>query len=250
MKQSLNGLRVLNTRPHDQAQKLGQSIRAAGGQNIECPALEIQPTANCWVNALPDLQQIRHAIFVSQNAVHYCFNQLRQSHINWPATINVIAIGQGTAKALAEFNVHVNEFPQLPDSEHLLALNSLQNIKNQTVLLFKGEGGRALIENHLALHQAKVHSLLVYKRVMPQVNEPFIRSIWHNDLVDIILYTSEQSIRNIFKMFGNDGLQWLQDKPCMVISERLAKVAAQHGINKIIVSHPDRIINTLFEFKD
>lgn len=250
MIQSLHGLRVLNTRPQEQAQKLSQSIIAAGGISIECPALDIKPTSNNWIKSLPDLKHVNHAIFVSRNAVHYCFTRLNQCNINWSPSINVIAIGQGTAKALAAFKIQVNELPALPDSEHLLTLKTLQHLKNQIVLLFKGEGGRALIEEHLVKHQAKVFSIPVYKRGVPQVNEEFVRSIWHNDLVDIILFTSEQSIYNMFKMFGNEARNWLQDKPCLVLSERLAKTAALQGINKIIVSHPDRMIDTLFDFKD
>lgn len=250
MTQSLHGLRVLNTRPQEQAQKLRQSITDAGGISLECPALYIKPTSNNWIKSLPDLKHVNHAIFVSRNAVHYCFTQLNQFNIEWPPTINVIAIGQGTAKALAAFKIQASELPKLPDSEHLLALKTLQHLKNQTVLLFKGEGGRALIEEHLIKHQAKAFSLPVYKREMPQVNQEFIKSIWHNDLVDIILFTSEQSIHNIFKMFGNEARNWLHSKPCLVISERLAKTAALLGMNKIIVSHPDRMIDALFDFKD
>ena len=40
---------------------------------------------------------------------------------------------------------------------------------------------------------------------MPKISRQFINSIWHDDLVDIILLTSEQSLHNLFKMFGKEA---------------------------------------------
>jgi uroporphyrinogen-III synthase len=248
MIETLKGLRILNTRPKKQAKSLNNAIKNANGITIECPTIEIKATSNAWVNTLPDLKKVNHAIFISANAVHYCFTQLRLHTINWPEHINVIAIGQASAKALNEFNIAVNYVPETPDSEHLLTLNILQQLNDQTILLFKGEGGRELIEERLLQQGAKVIRLEVYKRKLPKINHQFINSVWRDDLVDIILLTSEQSILNLFKMFSKEAHHWLQEKPCLVISERLAKSAASFGIKKIIISHPDRVMNTLFDY--
>ncbi len=248
MIRTLNGLRVLNTRPKNQAQALTKSITDAGGIAIECPTIEIKASNSSWVRSLPDLCNVNQAIFVSANAVHHCFTQLRLNHIHWPSQIHVIAIGQGTAKALHESNIQVNDLPDAPDSEHLLSLNMLQQLRNQTVLLFKGAGGRELIEEGLLKREAKVHTFNVYKRSLPQIRYQFINSLWRDDLVDIILLTSEQSIRNLFRMFDAEAHDWLQKKPCLVISERLAKSASLLGMKKIIISHPDRMMNTLLDY--
>ena len=229
MIRTLNGLRVLNTRPQNQARALSKSITDAGGISIECPTLEIKTTSKAWIRTLP-LSEVNQAIFVSANAVHYCFTQLKSNNIQWPTQIKVIAIGQGTAKALHELNIEVNDIPEAPDSENLLNLDTLQQIKNQTVLLFKGEGGRELIERGLLQRGAKTIILNVYKRVLPQIRHQFINSLWRDDLVDIILLTSEQSIHNLFKIFSKDAHDWLQEKPCLVISERLGKSASLLGM--------------------
>lgn len=248
MKRSLKDLRILNTRPKDQAKELNQYIKDAQGIPISCPALEIQANLNHWIELLPDLNNVDHAIFISANAVTYCFRQLRQNHITWPTTINVIAIGKGSAKALHQFNIHVNNIPDTPDSEHLLALESVQHINHQTVLLFKGQGGRQTIEEGLRLRGAKVITLSVYRRIMPEVHREFIHSLWRDNAVDIILLTSVQSIHNLFNMFGENARPWLQNKPCMVISARLAQSASLLGIKNIIISHPDRVMETLFDY--
>lgn len=250
MTETLNGLRILNTRPKEQAQLLNKKIIEAGGMPIDCPTLEIIPSQTNWIDKLPDLNSVTQAIFISPNAVRCCMKELTSRGINWPNSIRVIAIGKGTARVLNELNIQVNDVPELPDSEHLLTLDSLQQIKNQEILLVKGEGGRKLVEEYLMLKGAKACILSVYKRAMPIIDKEFINSLWRDDLVDIILLTSEQSIHNLFKMFGSERQEWLQNKPCLVISDRLAKVATLFGIKKILISHPERMISTLFDYKD
>ncbi|KTC83686.1 uroporphyrinogen-III synthase [Legionella cherrii] len=248
MKNSLYGLRILNTRPRGQASQLSESIRDAGGIVIELPALEIKATNTHWISLLPNLKTIDQAIFISANAVHYCFTQLSQHQIEWPSSIQVIAIGQGSAAALHEFNIQVSAVPDVPNSEHLLALKTLQQPEKQNVLLFKGEGGRPLIEEQLIKRGTNLLVLEVYKRVIPQMSTQFVQSIWRDDLVDIILLTSEQSLHNLFKLFDKEAHDWLRNKKWLVISERLAQVASSSGIRKIRICHPSRVMDTLFDY--
>ncbi|MFI4918262.1 MAG: uroporphyrinogen-III synthase [Legionellales bacterium] len=248
MTQSLHGLRILNTRPKAQAQMLSKSIIDAGGLVIECPTLQITATDQHWLDLIPDLRLVDQAIFISANAVHFCFRLLREKKINWPAQIKVIAIGYGSARALHDHAITVNEVPELPDSEHLLALKTIQSLKNQTVLLFKGEGGRTLIEDTLVQRGATLLKLLVYQRGVPKTGHQFIESIWRDDLVDMILITSEQSLINLFHIFGKAAHNWLQSKACLVISDRLADSAALFGMSRIIISHPQQMMKTLFDY--
>jgi len=83
---------------------------------------------------------------------------------------------------------------------------------------------------------------------MPIANSEQIHSLWHNRAVDIILFTSQQAINNTFLLFGDDKQAWLRSIPCIVISERLAKEAALLGMQTIIISSPETILNKLHEF--
>ncbi|WP_454785682.1 uroporphyrinogen-III synthase [Legionella sp. WA2024007413] len=248
MSNSLHGLRILNTRPHDQAQELSQSIREAGGIVVELPTLEIKATDNNWLQLLPDLKKVDQAIFISANAVHYCFTQLNRQHIKWPSSAHVIAIGQGSAAALQKFGIKVHAIPNIPNSEHLLALKTLKQPANQNVLLFKGEGGRPLIEEQLIKREVNLVILKVYQRVIPQISPKLIESIWRNDLVDIILLTSEQSLHNLFKMFEQEAQEWLRNKKWLLISERLAQVASSMSIKNIKVCNPNHIMTALSDY--
>ena len=247
---TLNGLRILNTRPQEQALSLNQEILKVNGISIDFPTLKIKATSPNWIKSLPDLNDVEIALFISANAVKYTFTLLEKNKRKWPEQIHVIAIGQSTAQALEHKGIRVTERPLLPDSEHVLKLPSLQQIKHKKLILFKGEGGRPLIEEYLQAQRAQLIVLSVYKRALPTINHQFSNSLWREDAVDIILLTSEESIHNLFKLFSQEAHGWLKNKPCVVISERLAQTALTLGIKKIKIGHPNRIINTLLEYKD
>lgn len=246
---NLQGLRILNTRPAHQAKNLSDAIKTAQGQVIECPTLLIQPTSRDWLKTLPDLNQVDLAIFVSANAVYYFFKSLADEHLTLPAHIKVIAIGEATAKALQSWTILVTATPAMADSEHLLSMDIIKGLSQATVLLCKGDNGRPLIEDELKQHGMNLIPISVYRREMPTYDPKFIKAIWQNDLVDIILITSQQSLQHLFSMFGNEAEQWLKDKTYLVLSERLASIARSHGITKVTISQPDDIINTLNRIK-
>jgi uroporphyrinogen-III synthase len=245
---TLLGLRVLNTRPKLQAQTLSQEIINAHGQVIECPLLEINATATVWMNNLPPLDTVDIAVFISSNAVHYCFEALLREKIQWPQHIHNIAIGHATAKTLQKYHIAVHDIPDVADSEHLLECAALKKPWNKKILLFKGIGGRPLIEQSLLQQKAGLHLFEVYERTLPKIDQKFLNSIWQERLVDIILLTSEESMQHLFLMFGDAAHDWLCDTPCLVLGHRLAQSAASLGFKKVILSRPNQIMDTLFDY--
>jgi uroporphyrinogen-III synthase len=101
--------------------------------------LTIEPTPAHWLKDLPNLNHVHQAIFISANAVNYFFKALQHHQLSWPLSIETIAIGQKSAEELVRFGINIHHLPKVADSENLLALPSLQQIKNQTILLIKGK---------------------------------------------------------------------------------------------------------------
>jgi uroporphyrinogen-III synthase len=241
---SLQGLRILNTRPLEQSRTWSHEIRALGGIAIDLPTLAIEPITS-WFMHLPPLQLVKQVIFISANAVHHFFSALKQGAIAWPTNIQITAIGKATAAALLTYDVTAQHIPRIADSEHLLMLDSLQHVGQQTILLIKGEDGRTLINDKLKERGARLIPLSVYRGVLPPTSEEFLNSLWHDDAVDIILFTSQQVMSNLFTLFGKEAKEWLCGKPCLVISERLATEAARLGMQHITVSGYDKVLETL-----
>lgn len=245
---NLHGLRVLNTRPLLQSQELNQCITMAGGLPISCPAMNIGSPDQDWLHLLPNLNDVQQAIFVSANAVTYSIPVLLEKKLAWPEHILVTAVGKGTALALASRQLRVDNIPEISDSEHLLMLNSLQAVHNETILLFKGEGGRTLITDTLTERGAKLIELHVYQRLLPDIEHEKLEHWWRDECVDIILFTSQEAIRNVFAMFGGSAQAWLKRTPCLVISERLAQFASKSGMHNIVICTPDTIMEALNQF--
>lgn len=246
---TLKGLRILNTRPQAQCQLLNQAINAAGGIAINFPTLVIKKTAvSTWLESLLLAKQAEQAIFTSANAVNFFYQACYQHHFNWPIQIIVSAIGQATAQALLAQNTQVDHIPGDENSEGLLALPHLQNIEKKLILLVKGKEGRSLIAETLKERGALLTILEVYQRDLPIVNKEETNKLWQDDLVDIILFTSQQAMQNLFTMLGEQATKWLQQKPCVVLSSRLAQAASLLGIQTIIVSRMETIIDAFYQF--
>jgi len=244
----LQGIRILNTRPKEQSIPLSQAIREAGGISIDFPTLVIEREPSNWLENLPNLTEVHHAIFISANAVDHFYAALKQLGLPWPSTIRTIAIGKATALALTNRDIRVDQTPAIADSDHLLQLSALKDIRNQTILLIKGVGGRMDITRTLLQRGAKLVSLDVYRRALPVVSQQTTHSLWHDTEVDIILFTSQQAMHNLFTLLGQDARAWLCRTPCLVISERLAEAASLLGIQTIVISSYDTLLSTLEHF--
>ncbi|WP_133130851.1 uroporphyrinogen-III synthase [Legionella yabuuchiae] len=229
----LTPIRVLNTRPKGQNAELSQLIQSVGCQSIELPAITITPL-NQWLSKLPSLSSIDYSIFISTNAVNLFFDRLDQHHMTWPSAIQVVAIGHATAKALHKRGVKVIAVPNPENSEGLLKLPQILNVNDKHILQVKGEGGLELIQNTLKARGANVTPIEVYQRALPSYSQSKINSLWHEDAVDIILFTSQETVQNLFAIFGNQGQSWLREKPCLVISERIAVTAKALGMKTIV----------------
>lgn len=242
-------LRVLNTRPAESAQTLNKALHDAGFIPVTMPGLTITPVSDDWLSAIVPLTQAQQAIFISPNAVTYCFDYLNKHHIVWPKTIRVTAIGTATATRLAIYGIPVCQVPSIATSEHLIELDSFQSIQHQTIFLFKGCDGRELIAQSLLEKGAKLIPVRVYcthKAIIPTEQIDFL---WQNNAIDTIVFTSAQALQNIVSAFTQDSLSWLCHKPCIVISERLAHEAVALGMKHILITRYDDIINTLIQMK-
>lgn len=244
----LTNLCLLNTRPAAQASMLTQAITAEGGRCIEFPVLDIEALPDNWVSKLPALNTVSQAIFISANAVHYCFNALDKAGLHWPEQIEIIAIGTATAQSLNDRKQLKSRVPVLSNSESLVNIPELLSASEGNILLFKGIGGRTLIADTLRARGLNLTCIDVYRRGLPTVDEKKIKALWNNTDIDIILLTSEQSINNLLILLGEAGKDWLCEKPCIVFGERLAKVATRAGIKQVILSSPDALLNSLYQF--
>lgn len=215
---------VLITRPLPQAHMLARACLQAGYDPVIFPILAIEKLKPQWPTTLDTFTKI---IFVSPNAVHAAFETLQL-----PSTVEVYAIGSGTAHVLHAYGVANVIFPDAGEyaSEGLLALASLQDLTGQTIIIVRGENGRTLLAETLTARGAKVEQVITYRR------EP-VPLTYKPPSTAVIIATSAEILAHLKALAEQHGLMTLIEPILVVSSQRLKEHAIELGYkNRIILA--------------
>jgi uroporphyrinogen-III synthase len=226
---TLTGVHVLVTRPAHQAQRLCEMIEAAGGTAIRFPTIEIGAPQNPAALAaiVAQLSTFDLAVFVSPNAVARAFSEIGANR--WPSTLTIACVGSGSARALVDHGIADALVPTRADSEGLLDLSALQNVRNKRVVIFRGEGGRELLGEKLRERGAEVVYAECYRRLKPQTDRGALTRRFLQQRIDIVTVTSADAMRNLHDMIEPPAAAVLARTPVIVVSERLRDVADELG---------------------
>jgi len=220
----LADLCVLITRPSAQSEPLRALISAEGGQAIVLPTIEIMPVKQDVTLSYVKQQDL--AIFVSPNAVIMLDQNVKAQ---WPNSLQIVAVGAGTAAALKLAGLHVQHQPKQFNSEALLKLPILQKVSEKRIVIFKGEGGRDLLATTLKERGALITEKVIYRRVLPKID---LKSALPDQLrkqINIIVCTSNTGLQNLVELISTANHKWLLNMPLLVISQRMANFACELG---------------------
>jgi uroporphyrinogen-III synthase len=227
---------VVITRPRGQSENLARLLREAGGEPLCIPAIEILPL----VDAAPfhalaaRLAQFDLAIFVSRNAVRSALDLMGGKP--WPAGLKAATVGQGSKEEL-----ELQGFKQViapaaqSDSEALLALPELAEVKGCRIVIFRGDGGRQLLGETLTQRGALVEYAACYRRVRPESADA-LGEAWR-DGIDAVTVSSAEGLVNFLQMPGQDAAR-MAAIPVFVPHPRVAQEAARLGLRRVIVAGP------------
>jgi uroporphyrinogen-III synthase len=226
----LAGLKVLVTRPRDQAIALAQAIELAGGAAIMFPLLDIAPVADTKIlrEQIARLHQFNLAIFISPNAVQYGLAAIAAEHAVLPP--QVATIGQGSAKALrAAGVVSVIAPTERSDSEGLLAMPELADVSGKRVMIFRGDGGRELLADTLRARGAAVEYAMCYQRskALPCMD------VLLRERPGAITVTSSEALVHLSNILDEKNIALL-DTPLFVPHSRIAAAAQRQGWKNIV----------------
>ncbi|EKD55153.1 MAG: hypothetical protein ACD_60C00025G0050 [uncultured bacterium] len=254
-KSSLQNLLVLVTRPMPEGEKLCAALRVEGAHPTYLPTIEIVPLLNekNLIKCMNDLDQYTLFIFTSPQAVFQSVALIKKAGPIFPKTLQVAAIGLGTAKALQSAGFISVIYPEEWSSEGFLALPLFQNLTGQRIAIFRGEGGRDLLAKQCEARGALVTPIVVYRRALPRVDDiEHYRELLQTQKIDIIVCTSGDGLRYLVHLMGADYLPLLQHTPLLVISERLIKLAKELQFDTVFLaanaSHL-AVIEALYQYK-
>jgi len=227
----LHNIHVLVTRPQGHADNLVRLLETDGAHAIRFPTIEIREPRDqtSLLQIIDRINDFDIAIFISPNAVIHAM-RLIQARGALAQHVLLACVGHGSAQALKNLGYAPALVPpEKFDSEALLALSPLQNVRNKKIIIFRGETGRELLASTLRTRGAQVEYAECYRRVKPQVDAGPLLQQWARGEVHIVTLTSVDGLRNLFDLLGEAGRKWLINTPAVVISERLAEVCRELG---------------------
>lgn len=252
-------LRVLVTRPAQEAVRWVDDFRAAGLDAIALPLIAIEPAGDEARHALQThrgrIDEYRALMFVSAAAVRHFFVESPPSVAASIATANARywATGPGTVSALRRSGIPVARIDAPApssgrfDSEALWALVRVQLTATDRVLIVRGgdaddrQTGRDWLARQIESVGAVCDQAVAYRRLMPAFSERD-RRLAEAAAVDgaVWLFSSSEAIGNL--------LQWLPVASwgrarAVATHPRIAQAAQDAGFGRVITSQP--VLNAL-----
>ncbi|MEM9243630.1 MAG: uroporphyrinogen-III synthase [Pseudomonadota bacterium] len=229
MKSANDTLKVVITRPLEQARTLAKKLQSLNIAPVVFPAIEIIPldkTRQQWV----DLKTVDMMIFISVNAVKY-----GQNHIDFnllkSLPIKIIAMGAATARALQAAGLKLSVSPSPPfTSEHLLEQLGVLDLSKKHIVIVRGQGGREYLAEQLRQQGAELNYIEVYKRQRPKA-DMCAMLVQHPD---VIVITSNEALQTIYDMTPSRQREALLNCALIVISNRAVTLAKTLGFMNTI----------------
>ncbi|MBL7250713.1 uroporphyrinogen-III synthase [Alloalcanivorax marinus] len=191
--------RVLITRPAGQGEVLAARLRAAGHDVELVPALRIEPLplADEHRRRLLDLDLYHAVFFVSANAAHHALAAMADLWPQWPVRLHWLAVGESTAAVIRQAGL-TPEYPRSGfNSEAVLALPCLAEVRDRRILICRGDGGRDWLAARLRERGATVDVIPFYRRLPdPRRHCP--------DGIDTVMITSVEGWRALADRIAAD----------------------------------------------
>ena len=240
MKGRLAGVGVVLTRPRRDAERLARELEAEGARAFVFPAIEIVPTppSPARDTAIDALDRAALAIFVSANAVEHGLAAVAARR-PWPAGPRIAAIGDATAAALRNSGFRDVISPrERHDSDGLLALQPLQAVRGEAIIVFRGEGGRERLKDVLESRGARVSYAECYRRVRPTADAAPLLAAWRRGEVHAVSALSAETLDHFVAMLGAEAHEDMMRTPLLVPHEAIAAAPAARHFARAIVTAP------------
>jgi uroporphyrinogen-III synthase len=222
----LAGVSVIVTRPAASAGALRRRIRALGGEPVGLPGsvLRAAPDRAAVRAALMAARDADVAIFVSPAAVKFAF--AASPGLRFSRTARVCAVGAATARALARLGARNVAWPRArQDSEGLLALPELDDLRGRRVAVIGAPGGRELLAQTLLARRARLTRVEVYRREAPHYSARQLAVLEQAPGPWLLLVSSADALANLRAALPLHLFARLASGDIVVSSERLAKLA-------------------------
>ncbi len=238
-------MKVLITRPADQAAQWVERLRGMDIDAVALPLIDIQPVAEpvSVVLAWSRINQLRLVVFVSPNAVEHFFS-LKPAGLRWPQGLGVASTGPGTTRALLEQGVPALRIAEPAadsaqfDSESLWERLQGSDWRDAKVLIVRGDGGREWLAEQLRSRGAKVTTVGAYHRAAPSFTAPQMALLAYalaEPQTHLWLFSSSEAVSHLADALSNVDLSraW-----AVATHPRIAARAQEVGFGNVVKTRP------------
>ena len=140
------------------------------------------------------------------------------------------------------------------DSERLLAHPALQDVRDKSVIVVRGERGRELLADTLRDRGAEVSYLSTYRREIRRAPQDELDSLdknWCHNGLDCVTVMSVETLKNLLAQLPPTSLEQLRQTPLVGPGARVIQTAMElvPGIPAVQASGPQPadMLNALIE---
>ena len=199
-------IRVLVTRPRNQAEAFGTALQAAGFEPIYFPVIEIQPMDNHAEldDALATLKRYEWIVFTSVNGVDAFFERLRflTETQDFVKNMRVAAVGPRTAESLRSRGLKSDFVPDEYVAEAIVP--GLGDLRGQQILLIQAESARKAVPEAISTAGGVAHEVAVFKTLPAQPDPEGLSALRSG--VDVVTLTSPSTAQNFVAIARKNGL--------------------------------------------
>ena len=241
----LAGRKILVTRPRDQAAPFADKLRAAGGEPVLLPTIDVAPLDDYAEldHALCDVDRFDWVVFTSANGVRAVRGRLREigRDMSGFRVTRLAAIGPATARELEALGQTVDFVP----SEYLgEAIGAEMPAKpGERALLLRADIASDVLARKLTERGVQVDNVDAYRTVKPPAEMLDLTGI------DAVTFTSSSTVRNYLAM--QPSAASLEHLAVFCIGPVTAQTAAELGlhVDGVADEHTiDGLIRTMIEF--
>ncbi len=202
-------MKVLITRPRDQAPELARLLEAAGLEVVAFPTIEILPPED-WApldRAIANLERYHWIIFTSANGVKAFLERWDKVRGGALPPLHVAAIGPGTAKALYQRGIEVDLVPGNFRAEELAKELIRKGVQGKRLFLPRARVARDVLPRMLREAGAEVDVVEAYRAERPEDGDRLRASL---EGVEMVVFTSSQTVKNFVDILEGDWPQGLR----------------------------------------
>lgn len=231
----LGGLRVVVTRPRDQAASLVEALEAQGAEAIAVPVIEIVDPPDGGVGLRTALRVLRDGDWVAITSPNGAV-KVAQALGDRPLAdgVRVAVVGPGTRDRAEALGLTVDLVPSDAIAEGLAAAFPAPPIHGGRVVLARAEVARETLPIHLRMMGWNVDEAIAYRTVSTEVDEAGRAACAE---ADAVAFTSGSTVTSLVDAVGVEGL------PPVVasIGPATSAVAAERGVEVDVEADPHTI---------